>query len=160
VRNYDGSPGDPVPVAYRFTLLGEHKEHRYNDPQWHPSVIVVSLGTNDFSTPLHPGEPWKTRAELHSAFEQTYVAFVRTLRQRNPNALIILWSTDLADGEIASEAKKVVQQLRDSGDQKLDFVEVHGLALNACHYHPSVADDRSIAEKLIQDIDAHKPVWP
>lgn len=29
-----------------------------NPGTWRPQVVVVNLGTNDFSTAINPGEPW------------------------------------------------------------------------------------------------------
>ena len=48
VRNYDGSGGDPLPEAYPYVLL-DHSA-RYENRAWQPQVIVIALGTNDFST--------------------------------------------------------------------------------------------------------------
>ena len=36
-------------------------------------------GTNDFSTPLNPGERWKTREALHPDCETTCVRFLHAL---------------------------------------------------------------------------------
>jgi lysophospholipase L1-like esterase len=156
VRNYDGVAADPVPVAYRYLLLD--KQENYEDSAWKPQVIAISLGTNDFATALHPTEPWKTREDLHAAYESTYANFILQLRLRNPTALIILWSSD--EEEIASEEKKIVQTLRNSGDSRIDFVEVSGLAFEACLSHPSIADDRLVSRKLIETIDSYKNIWP
>src|SRR6185312_14756892 len=49
VRNYNGTPGDTLPVAYPYVLFDKKEE--YSDPHWKPQIIVISLGTNDFSTP-------------------------------------------------------------------------------------------------------------
>jgi lysophospholipase L1-like esterase len=152
VRNYDGSGGDPLPVAYPFMLL-DHAA-RYDDAGWHPQVIVIALGTNDFSTPLKAGEKWKTREELHADFEATYVRFVTTLRSRNPQALIVVWATDMAEHEIQNEATKVVTQLQSAGDHRITFLAIHGLAMTGCNWHPSVADDDEIAADLIPTIDS------
>jgi lysophospholipase L1-like esterase len=158
VRNYNGSPGDPVPVAYPFMFFD--KQLKYEDPTWRPSVIVISLGTNDFSTALHPGEPWKSREALHADYEQTYVGFLKSLRQAHPHALIILWATDMADGEISAETGKVAETIRKSGDKRIEFFEASGLSFQGCHFHPSIADDRTIANSIIQIIDKHHDVWP
>ncbi|MDE1161337.1 MAG: polysaccharide deacetylase family protein [Acidobacteriaceae bacterium] len=158
VRNYDGGAGDPVPVAYPFLLLD--KKEKYDDPSWNPQVIVIALGTNDFSNPLHPNEPWKSRDELHAAYEKTYVQFVEQVRKRNPKALIVLWSTSYSNGEIASEVQKVLSTLHAAGDKRVDFVQIGDLSMSACHYHPSASDDLLISGKLIQDIDSHPDVWP
>jgi lysophospholipase L1-like esterase len=155
VRNYDGSPGDPLPVAYPFVLLD--RAARFENVSWRPQVVVVALGTNDFSTPLHAGEKWATRDALHTDFESTYAKFLEALRARNPAALFVIWATDTADSEIQSEVRKVVEQRRSRGDSRLDFVPVGELAMTGCNWHPSVADDEAIAAKLIQLIDARNP---
>jgi lysophospholipase L1-like esterase len=151
VRNYDGSAGDPLPVAYPFVLLDHAVQ--YADPAWQPQIIVIALGTNDFSTPLKAGEKWKTREELHADYESTYVKFVETLRARNRHAFILLWATELAEHEIQQEAGKVVAQLQSKGDAKVAFLPIDGLAMTGCHWHPSVADHDVIAERLIRFID-------
>jgi len=157
VRNYNGAPGDPVPVAWPYVLLD--KKNLYNDPHWRPEVIVIALGTNDFSTPLHAGEPWKTRAQLHADYEATYLRFLQTLRARNPQAYFILWATDMADGEIASEESKVVDAWKATGEKRVAFLAIPGLQFTACNFHPSLADDRTIATRLEQIIEAVPNVW-
>jgi lysophospholipase L1-like esterase len=151
VRNYDGSDGDPLPVAYPLTLPDQTE--RYHDSHWQPRIIVIALGTNDFSTPLNPREKWKSRDDLHADYEATYIRFIERLRAHNPGAFIILWATDLAEREIQVEANKVVEQMQAKGDARIAFVPVDALALEGCHWHPSVADHDAIAEKLIRFID-------
>ena len=157
VRNYDGSPGDPLPVAYPFALL-DHSA-RYEDADWHPQIIVIALGTNDFSTPLNPAEKWKTRDELHADYEATYLKFLEGLRAGNPHAFIIVWAPDLAEREIQQEANKVVMQLQTSGERRIAFLPIDSLAMEGCDWHPSVADHAAIAEKLIHFIDERNVAW-
>jgi lysophospholipase L1-like esterase len=155
VRSYDGATVDTLPTAYLFTYLD--REFPYEDPDWHPQLIVVSLGTNDFSTDLHPGETWGSRSALRTDFEQTYVDFIRRLRARNPSAFVILWTTD--NGEITAEVRSVVQTLRAGGEKRIAFVEIAGLTFGGCHHHPSIGDDRVIADRLAALIDARRDVW-
>ncbi len=157
VRNYDGMTADTVPVAYPFTLFD--KASRYADPTWHPGLFVIALGTNDFTTPLHPSEPWKTRDALHADYEQHYVDFVKRLRARDRHAHVVLWATDMADGEIASEVGKVAARLKAEGERNVAFVPVTGLAFTGCHAHPSTADDARITTALSTYIDAHPEIW-
>jgi lysophospholipase L1-like esterase len=156
VRSYNGAAVDPLPAVYPFILFD--KAAPYRDPAWRPQVIVIALGTNDFSTPLHPGEKWASRGALHADFEASYVRFVQGLRARNPHAFFILWTTDMAEGEIASEVQRVVARLRASGERRITFVPVTGLALSACNYHPSLADDRKTAETIERAIGAQS-IW-
>lgn len=157
VRNYDGFAADPLPIAYNYALL-DHSA-LYNNPSWRPQVVVVALGTNDFSTPLHPREKWADREALHQDFEKTYVEFVRSIRAKYPAAFIVLWATDGLQGEIHSEVEKVVQALQRAGETRLTFVPMNGLQMNGCDSHPSVADDQVIAGKLIDAIDSQGHVW-
>jgi hypothetical protein len=115
VRNYGGGAGDPLPEAYPFVLL-DHSA-RYEDAAWRPQIIVIALGTNDFSTPLNPGEKWRSRDELHADFEATYVRFLEALRSRDAQALIVVWATDMADGEIETEVGKAVARVQTGGDR-------------------------------------------
>ena len=150
VRNFDGGAGDTLPQAYPHVLF-DHSV-RDTDTAWQPQVVVMALGTNDFSTPLKDGEPWKTRKALQEAYVQTYVEFVKSLRTRYPQARFVLWATDGAEGEIRAQVVEVVKQLQEAGETRVDFVPIDGLAMEGCHWHPSMADHQLIASKLIQEI--------
>ncbi|HTV15931.1 MAG TPA: GDSL-type esterase/lipase family protein [Acidobacteriaceae bacterium] len=157
VRNYNGSPGDPVPVAYPWVLF-DHKQI-YGDSNWHPEVIVIALGTNDFTTPLNPGEKWKNRGALHADYEATYLRFLEMLRAENPCAYFIVWATNMANGEIESEESKVVDQWKAKGETRVTFLPIDNLSFTACNFHPSLADDRTIATDIEKDIDAVPSLW-
>jgi lysophospholipase L1-like esterase len=155
VRNYNNFPGDPIPVAYPFVLF-DHKTP-YHDPTWQPQIIVLALGTNDFSTPLNPGEPWKTRDALHADYETTYVRFLHTLRTLHPDAFLIIWSTGAP--EIKGEAANVVQKMKAAGETRIAYLPIDNLRMDACDWHPSTADDATISQKLIDLIDHTPTIW-
>ncbi len=157
VRNYNNSPGDTLPAAYPYVLFD--KKQPVADPAWKPQVLVIALGTNDFSTPLHDGEKWKTREQLRADYEATYLRFLQGLRAKNPGALLIVWATDMASGEIESEAGKVVQAMKAGGESRIAFVPMDHLQFSGCHSHPSLVDDRTIRDRLVQAIDATPGVW-
>lgn len=157
VRNYAGYKGDTLPQAYPYVLFDKKQAYRRN--AWKPQVIVIALGTNDFSTPLNPGEPWKTRDELHADYEKAYLQFLKNLRARNSHAYFIVWATDMANGEIETEARSVVQQRQKLGDNQITFLPVHGLSFSGCDWHPSLTDDKVIADKLLNVIDTYKQDW-
>jgi lysophospholipase L1-like esterase len=161
VRNYNGFAADPLPKAYGYTLYGQ--PDRGAAPSWRPQVIAVSLGTNDFSTPLNPGERWPTRDALRADYEASYVRFVQHLRAQHPRAYIVLWSTDIAQGEptgeIETEVGRVAATLRAAGDRRVGFVPVRGVSFSACNNHPSLADDQLIADTLAAHLDGQRGVW-
>ncbi len=129
VRNYDGMDVATLPQAYPFALFDGRTP--VADDGWRPQVVVIAPGTNDFSTPLRAGERWKDRAALHADYERGYVAFVQALRTRYPHARIVLWSTDLFDGEIRSEVERVLVRLQQAGETRTSFIPVGGLEMGA-----------------------------
>jgi len=157
VRNYNGFAAAKMPEAYAHALF-DRDDAAVAQP-WAPQVIVIALGTNDFTTALHEGEPWKDRAALHASYEDRYVAFVQDLRARYPGAFFVLWATDMAEGEIKAEVARVAERLKAQGERRLAYLPIDGLALSACHGHPSLADDREIARRIGEVIDAQPDVW-
>lgn len=157
VRNYGGFVAPTVPDAYPYALFDGKTPA--NDAGWQPQVIVIALGTNDFTTPLKPEERWKTRDALQADYEARYVRFVQDLRRRNPRAFFVLWATDLAEGEIAREVAKVGDRLRAGGETRFAVVPVTNLGFGGCHFHPNVADDTKIADAIGKVIDGRKGVW-
>jgi len=157
VRNYNGFAADHLPEAYPYLLFD--KAIKDSDVSWQPQVVVIALGTNDFSTPLNPTEKWKTRDELHADYEKTYVDFLHSLRARYPGAYFVLWGTDMANGEIEAEERKVVDQVKAGGETRITFLPIDNLTFTGCHAHPSTADDQTISNLLVKTIDQIPGVW-
>ncbi|HVZ28842.1 MAG TPA: GDSL-type esterase/lipase family protein [Asticcacaulis sp.] len=157
VRNWDGGAGVPMPVLYPYALFDGKTLPA--PTAWTPQVIVIGLGTNDFSTQLHTGEKWPTRDALHADYEATYVKFVQDLRTKNPKAFFILMASDQMDGEFQAEVKKVIASLQAQGESRIAFVGFSGLDYMACNWHPSTADDGLISQNIIAFIDAHPELW-
>jgi lysophospholipase L1-like esterase len=157
VRNYNGFAAPTLPEQYPYVLFDQ--KTLYTDPDWHPQIIVIGLGTNDFTTPLHDGEKWKTRDELHADYEATYVKFVQDLRAKNPGAFFILMATDQVNGEIQSEVQKVMARLNARGESRIAFLPMNGLGFGGCNYHPTTADDQKVTDSLTGFIDAQPELW-
>ncbi len=157
VRNYDGFAGAPLPVLYPYALFDGKTP--VDTTGWQPQIIVIGLGTNDFSTALHDNEKWKTRDDLHADYEATYVAFVQSIRANNPGAYFILMASDGANGEIQSEVQKVIDTLQKSGEHRIAFLGIKDLSLGGCDWHPNTADDQMISKSLIGYIDGHAELW-
>lgn len=157
VRNFNGFPGDTLPQMYPYLFFD--KLHRYQDAAWKPQVIVMNLGTNDFSTPLNPGEKWTKREDLRAEYQATFVQFISDLRARNPKAYVVLWGTDLGGREVMDEEAKVVERLQQAGEKRIAFVPVQGLSFGGCNSHPNVADAARVAQALLRYLAAHAEIW-
>ncbi|MES2987425.1 MAG: GDSL-type esterase/lipase family protein [Pseudomonadota bacterium] len=138
VRNYAGRiPGASLPTIYARTVPGETPLWvTAEDPKWRPQVIVINLGTNDFSTPLKPGEPWESDAWLHTDYRVHYVAFIRWLRREQPQAKFVLMAAD----NFAADVEAV------AADAGATVVRVPALELTGCNWHPSLKDHRDMAD--------------
>lgn len=135
VRNYaGGSPGEMLPVLYPRAIPGEPAPAAADG--WKPQLIVMNLGTNDFSTPVHAGEAWKDEAALRADYRAKYVAFVRRLQQANSGARFLL----MGAANFIADVRAV------AAETKVKAVEVPTLALTACNFHPSLADQRRMAD--------------
>lgn len=156
VRNYNGhSPDKNLIGLYPFTL---HNNHYIYASNWQPQVIVIGLGTNDFSTKLNDGERWKTREELQQDYVKKYTQLVKTLHTKNPKAHFILMASDKMEGELATQVGNVISTLKTDGLKKVDSIIFSGLDYQGCHWHPSAKDDKLLADLLIKHLK-NKSVW-
>ena len=154
VRNYaGGSPGLSLPRVYSRLKPDESRRLDRADPRWRPQLIVIKLGTNDFSTPLQPGEAWGDKAQLGVDYRSAYAGFLRTLRSRHPAARFILLGGEdwfpLVE-EVAAAANRAVPGLAVA----LNYGE---LERTACDWHPSLADNRKLAQQVIHAIERLSP---
>ena len=156
VRNYGGSSaGQSLPLIYP-RLRPDDATHLDADPgAWRPQVIVINLGTNDFSTSVHAGEAWANKDALATDYRTKYVAFAKMLMVRQPQAHLILMGSDLFYDQVQQIAATLNQDARNP------VVTLHfaGLEMSGCDYHPSVKDDRTLAASLQALLDQHPDYW-
>jgi hypothetical protein len=147
VRNYGGMlPGLTLPVLYGSALSGGTAA---DDSGWTPEVVVVGLGTNDFSTPLRENEAWKTREALHADFVRGYSAFLSGLHAKWPRAHFILMASQDFDAEILDGANETADALKAAGMEDVEVLPFDGLEYMACDGHPSLKDDLVLSQILI-----------
>lgn len=150
VRNYDGIvPGVTLPVLYPYALFD--RSVKADDSGWTPDVVVIGLGTNDFSTPLNPGEKWATREAERVDFVNTYASFVKSLHARWPGAHIILMASTGYEHEIEEAVNATSQTLHDQG-LDVEVIVFAGLDYQACDGHPSLKDETVLSQLLYESI--------
>jgi lysophospholipase L1-like esterase len=148
VRNYAGSsPESSLPQIYPRLRPDTPSRLRTSQDGWRPDLIVINLGTNDFSTPLKAGERWRSDADLKSDFRAKYLEFVRDLHRQQPKARFILMGSDA----FISEVRKVAAELGKARAAPR-VVQFSGLDLMGCDWHPSLADHKLLADLLEKEI--------
>jgi lysophospholipase L1-like esterase len=145
VRNYSGGvPELSLPALYPRLIPGEATPVEAADPDWRPQLIVVNLGTNDFSTPLGAGERWADQAALRANYRARYVAFARALMTRQSQARLVLMGSDDFFGEV----EQVARTLDPTASGRVTTLRFGDLERTGCDWHPSLADHRALADLL------------
>jgi len=147
VRNYNGGdPGTDYRTYYDRALLNVPGDV-WNPGTWRPQLVVVHLGTNDFSTPLNTGEPWPTADSLAAAYRTAYGAFLQKLRTRYGAGTTIV---AVGASNFADHVQQVVQERTAAGDSRVRYWPLDGTGLDnlGCHWHYSTHDHQLIADRL------------
>jgi lysophospholipase L1-like esterase len=161
VRAYAGDTSWlPFPEYYGRVLqnraepLYDPARPPFGEP-WKPQVVVVALGTNDFSTELAPHEAkrFADRAALRAAWKKAYAEFLARLRRLYPGARFVLVSTNLATGnELADGVRDVVAEEEKAGRKDLAAVDLPSLTQYGCHWHPDLATQKKNGRLLAEAI--------
>ncbi len=167
IRNYAGeAPEAALPAIYPRALPSRDGEWR--DPSWQPQVIVLGLFTNDFSTPLGPGERWASDEAFAEAFVAAYAPFLGELHRRAPEAaVLIVWPRTPGQPERQTAAmsdaarQRIEAAARAIGIRTILFPELGDLGLedSACDYHGNLEDHRKRAEWLAAYLEARPELW-
>ncbi|MET9391054.1 SGNH/GDSL hydrolase family protein [Streptomyces sp. NPDC006624] len=147
VRNYGGgSPEVTYRTFYDRALLNEPDDVWHNPGTWRPRLVVVHLGTNDFSTPPGPDEPW-TDESLAAAYRGAYSGFLEKLRSRyGPRTTLVA----VGAGSFTGQVEQVVRERNGAGDRGVHHwpLDATGLDFTGCHWHYSARDHRLLADRL------------
>ncbi len=142
-REYGGGTTDQMPVLFDRTLPTEATS-TVDHAAYVPEVIVINLGTNDFSA----GDPGV-------AYETAYIAFTARLRSLYPNAFIICAIGPMNTSDIIQERiGNVVDARTTNGDARISFMafdpqETGGIG---CDYHPNTITHMVMAERLVTEV--------
>ena len=151
VRNYDNIvPQWPVPRLYQFTVPGEAPSDiaqgkdstrlMYDFGQFHPQVVVVFLGINDFQG----NPPYGDKA----AFKNSYRQLLAKLRGLHPGVKFLLVSTKVwPNNDLTPTVKAIFDEETALGHKDLDFVEVF-TENTALHGHPNEHSQQDLANTL------------
>ena len=162
LRNYDGSTNGTMPELYEQAVPTDPPVPWSFAAAARADVVVVNLGTNDFLGGA--GRPLDL-----AAFEEAYVRFLRRVREREPNAFVLVTTSPMLKAEPSPSGPGTVQELArarlehvvarrtEEGDRRIELVPLDGDATaknQGCDGHPNAADNARIAERLERVIRA------
>ncbi len=149
-RNWN-SPGPTMPEVYDHTYLDTLHTVLWDSDRFVPDLVSVCLGTNDFSD----GDAALPRTPVDSAaFVGRYIAFLKHIRNRYPNACICCLSSPALSGEkqerLVQYLMTVVATMQDTEkDSAVHLVIFNGVYHNGCSGHPDMEEHRKMAEELV-----------
>ncbi|WP_437630732.1 SGNH/GDSL hydrolase family protein [Sorangium sp. So ce854] len=158
IRNYDDEAADTMPEIYGRTIADE-AQPAWDFSSWVPQVVVINLGTNDFSINV-PGD-----AQFRQPFTNGYAGLVETVREKYPEAFIFCTiGPMLSDGypegaQALTRARdyigQVVEDRNADGDDRVRLLEFPAQSEAngyGCDWHPSAKTNELMATQLAEAI--------
>ena len=146
------SDGPAMPQVYEKTDFQINGKRNWNFRTYHPAIISIALGTNDFSEGDHLHE----RLPFDSAvFVNDYVKFLRLVKSKYPGARIALLSSPMINGSrriLLQNCLQTVKSKTDSSypaDKPVALFFFEPMQARGCGGHPSVEDHAILAGELI-----------
>lgn len=137
-RNFADEPGAHMPARYGLIKPNE------NASAWGfnvtPQVVVINLGTNDFSLGVDPGQN----------YVNAMIAFVAQVRGHYPFTPIILTTSPMLGGTQHTTERAYLQTVAktDARTVVLDLPEQQASDGFGCDFHPSETTAQIMADRL------------
>ncbi len=133
-RSYGGS-APTMPERYDYAIPNDGTAWDFS--KYQPNVVVVNLGTNDFSSG-NPGQP----------YVDAYVSFVQHVRSKYAQANFIL--IDMYGGDRLTALNSVVAKLKSAGEQRVEILSFSSVPNNntACNQHPNATAQAAMGALL------------
>lgn len=142
VSNYGGEAGPTLPDLYERAIPSEEDSVWAFQPQ--PALVIINLGTNDYSTDHDP---------TTEAFAIGYQQLLTTIRGRYPTAAILCTVGPLLSGSDLDTARANIESAVAArvaqGDQNVRAVQMNTPnASPGCDWHPSIPTHTAMAAEL------------
>ena len=162
VRNYTSGNNLTMPMVYDHLHLADATSPKWSMNLFIPYVIVIELGTNDFSPGDNPTTSPRSRMDT-STFCRKYIHFVDTILSKYPNAHVFcMYSPMLTDGwpdasfhsytDHVKSMHLVVNHFNEKGIKSVHQLPVSHQAGKGCTSHPSAAEHVAIASEVESEI--------
>jgi lysophospholipase L1-like esterase len=146
VKNYDGESADLMPVLYKRTLP-EQPETRQNR-RAPADLVIINLGTNDFSTEPDPAE---------ATFVEAYFELLAEVRRQSPNAYVLTTIGPMLGAQDLERAERgileAVKRRTLAGDQRVGYHKMRTTNDKpGCDWHPSIRTHELMEQELVEPV--------
>lgn len=147
VRNYgdqNQTSPDPMPSLYNRTLCADSLPV-WDFTSWIPQVVVINLGTNDFSTQPHPDQ---------SVFQDAYAQLISTVQAHYAGVTVFCVCGPMIGEPCAGYIEEVVDQCQqNNADTDVYFIETGTNLLTmedrGSDWHPNVQGQQKTADVVL-----------
>lgn len=147
VRNYgdpDKTSPDPLPSLYDRTLCVDSVP-AWDFTSWIPQVVVINLGTNDFSTQPHPDK---------SVFQQAYTQLINRVQSHYPGVTVFCICGPMIGEPCGSYIQEVVNLCQqDNANKKVYYIGISTNLLTmsdrGSDWHPNIQGQQKIADVIL-----------
>lgn len=150
-RNWN-SDGPTMPQVYEKTDFQHAGTRLWNFNAYHPAIVSIALGTNDFSN----GDGKKKRDPFDSAaFVSHYIKFVQLVKGKYPDAQIALLSSAMVNGRSRILLQNCLAAIKENTDasfpsgKRVALYFFKPMQARGCGGHPNVEDHEILAAELI-----------
>lgn len=177
ISGWDNNPSLAIPDIYNYTCASNMSEEgkkfasleRHDFASWQPDFVIINLGTNDNSAFYNPEWISADGTKKHKLrltddgqkhpddlkrFEDGVTAFLKQVRQNNPNAMII-WCYGVLGSDIESSIINGINQyLVQAGDEKVSYLHFPLMTEEQCgaRWHPGPLAHQMMSDLLVEKI--------
>lgn len=144
MRSWDANPSDmQAPEFFELAIPSQQFPILWDHQNYHPEVIVISLGTNDFNL----GIPTQT------VFEAAYVHFLQRICALHSHAQVFITEGAMLEDNHVSIHKTVARQflkniVKATNNKHVSYLPSVHHAGDACDPHPTRQQHDKIAKEL------------
>jgi len=148
-RNWS-TPAPTMPDRYQSVFSDPaDTTSRWDFSRYQPDLVVIALGSNDFSD---GDKPDPRPAPVAQEFKSQYHRFLSTVRNKYPKTQILILNSPVIDPHRNELLNQWLHELKEEraakGDTKLHVFEFAQQYSSGCTGHPSLEEHRLMAELL------------
>lgn len=140
VRNYAGKARRTMTTRYSL-LFDDHDSVAYNFDQYKPNLVIINLGTNDFSTQAAPAD-----------YVSGYVSLIKTVRSHYGDVPVLCVTPHSANIFLQAALNELREKVSDMKDMRvaepMPDIVVKGHDIGS-DWHPNWKGHQKIASTLI-----------